>query len=224
MKKVFVIIFTFVSCGLLTGCGGFGAAPGTAGGNQPTQNGNADILGAILNGGQNGTASVIGDIISTIAGNILTSKATLVGTWMYTQPCVQFESENLLAKAGGSVIASQAEAKLDQYYQKLGIRPGACRFVFSNDNTLQYTVGNTTRTGSYSFNSQNNTVIITTQMGQNVTAYVSISGASMGLTFDASKLLTLIGNAQQVSSSLSSISQIASNYTGMKLGFQFTRQ
>jgi hypothetical protein len=45
----------------------------------------------------------------------------------------------------------------------------------------------------------------------------------MGLTFDASKLLTLISSASTVSSSLSSISSIASNYSGMKLGFEFSK-
>ena len=227
MKKVTYSIAVALCCGLLTSCG-FGTTGTATTDNSSASVGAGDILGAILTNSTGGstaasTGNVLSDIISVFAGDILTNKNTLVGTWKYQKPCVQFESESLLAKAGGTLVSNKVEATLEAYYQKIGIKPGACKFVFGSDNSLQYTIGSKTYTGSYSFDSNKKTVTITTALGNQVTAYVSISGTAMGLTFDASKLLTLLNSASAVSSSLSSISSIASNYSGMKLGFEFSK-
>ena len=229
MKKATYSIAVALCCGLLTSCG-FGTTGTATTDNASTSTGAGagDILGAILANSTGTTTTsnsgnVLGDIISVFAGDILTNKNTLVGTWNYQKPCVQFESESLLAKAGGTLMANKAEATLETYYQKIGIKPGACKFVFGKDNSLQYTIGSKTYNGSYSFDSNKKTVTITTALGNKVTAYVSISGTAMGLTFDASKLLTLLNSASAVSSSLSSISAIAGNYSGMKLGFEFSK-
>ena len=232
MKKVTYSIAVALCCGLLTSCGfGTTGTATTATNNTQQTVGAGDILGAILTNSAGGSTTttaanagnVLSDIISVFAGDILTNKNTLVGTWNYQKPCVQFESENLLAKAGGTLVSNKVEATLEAYYQKVGIKPGACKFVFGSDNSLKYTIGSKTMQGSYTFDSNKKTVTITTALGTKVTAYVSISGTAMGLTFDASKLLTLISSASSVSSSLSSISTIASNYSGMKLGFEFSK-
>jgi hypothetical protein len=227
MKKVTYSIAVALCCGLLTSCG-FGTTGTATTDNSQQTVGAGDILGAILTNSTGGstaasTGNVLGDIISVFAGDILTNKNFLVGTWNYQKPCVQFESENLLAKAGGSIVSNKVEATLESYYQKVGIKPGACKFVFNKDNSLQYTIGSKTYKGSYTFDSNKKTLTITTALGNQVTAYVSIAGTTMGLTFDASKLLTLVNSASAVSSSLSSISAIASNYSGMKLGFEFSK-
>lgn len=229
MKKAFISIVAVLGCGLLTSCGLGTTGTTTSDGSSST--GVADILGSLLTNatGTSGststssTGSILSNIISVFAGDVLTSQSTLVGTWNYSKPCVQFESESLLAKAGGTMIADKAESTLETYYQKIGIKKGSCKFVFGSDNSLQYTIGSKTYTGSYTFDSSKKTVTITTQLGAQVTAYVSITGTTMGLTFDASKLLTLLNSASSVSSTLSSISSIASNYSGMKLGFEFSK-
>ena len=48
------------------------------------------------------------------AVNAITGKntASMEGTWTYTGPAIEFESDNLLQKAGGSVAANAAENKL----------------------------------------------------------------------------------------------------------------
>lgn len=225
MRKVFLSIAAIIGCGLLTSCGMGTTGTTTNTPQQTNQPTGGEILGAVANKvlGNAGQGSVLGEIISTFGGGILTSQSSLIGTWNYSQPCVQFESESLLAKAGGSIISQKVEAKLNEYYQKVGIKQGACKFVFAKDNTLQYTIGSKTLKGKYSFDSTKKIVTITTQSGANVSAYVSITGNNMGLTFDASKLLTLLNSAASATSQLSGLSSVASNYTGMKLGFEFTR-
>lgn len=195
--------------------------------------GNGDLLGALVgglvSGGQttDGTANgggLIGNLISTFAGGIMTNQSSLVGTWAYTQPCVQFESENLLAKAGGAYAASTVEQKLATYYSKIGIQPGSFAFAFAQDGTFQYAIGQKVMSGKYTFDASKKTVTLTSQTGMNVTAYVSITGTQMGLTFDATKLLTLMTSVSAQSSQLSSITALAGQFSGMKLGFEFAKK
>ena len=124
MKKVTYSIAVALCCGLLTSCG-FGTTGTAATDNSQQTVGAGDILGAILTNSTGGstaasTGNVLGDIISVFAGDILTNKNFLVGTWNYQKPCVQFESENLLAKAGGSIVSSKVEATLESYRVKQG--------------------------------------------------------------------------------------------------------
>ena len=44
-----------------------------------------------------------------IIGDKLTTAESFVGTWEYVSPACKFESDNLLAKAGGEAAAVQVE-------------------------------------------------------------------------------------------------------------------
>lgn len=215
MKKIYSLIATIVACFTLSSCGSTGW--GTLGTNNGAGLGSLTGLSGLNNG------DLIGNLISTFASGVMTNQSSLVGTWTYAKPCVQFESQNLLAQAGGSVAATTIENKLATYYQKLGITPGKAQFAFGQDGTLQYAIGGRTMTGKYVFDANKKTVTITTQTGVNVTAYVSVSVNQMALTFDASKLLTLVNSASAASASLSNLSAIAGQFSGMKLGFTFSK-
>lgn len=214
MKKFYSLIATIVACFSLCSCGG---PLGTLGSTNESGAGGFSGLGGANSG------DLIGNLISTFASGVMTNQSSLVGSWTYAKPCVQFESQNLLAQAGGSVAATTIENKLATYYQKLGITAGKAKFVFAQDGTLQYTIGGRSMTGKYVFNANNKTVTITTQTGVNVTAYVSVSVNQMALTFDASKLLSLVNSASAASASLSNLSAIAGQFSGMKLGFTFSK-
>lgn len=211
---------------VLSSCGSMGTIaqqqPETATQTQQQGNTAGGILGAILNGSANG-GSVIGDIISTVAQGVTTNKNTIIGTWNYSRPSVQFESDNLLAQAGGAVLAEKVKNQLLTYYQKVGIKEGACKFVFNKDNTMQYTINNKAYSGTYQFHASNRTMTLTTQYGHNITAYVSIAQGAMGLTFDVSNLLKMIQNSGAASAQMGTLSTLAQNYKGMKLGFEFAK-
>ena len=229
MKKIIFSIATVLSCGLLASCGTAGNT-----GNTTQNNGTAELLGAVAGNiiaGQTGidgntvanAGNILGNIISTFGSGVSTNQSSLIGTWTYEKPCIQFESESLLAKAGGTLLANKVEEKLESYYQKLGIKAGNCKYVFEKDNTVKYTFGGRTYQGTYKFDSKKRQVSITSALGTTVTAYVSITGNHMGLTFDASKLLTLLQSASAASSHLGTISAISSSYSGMKAGVQFKK-
>lgn len=200
-----------------------------------TQQTQQDVLGSILNNvvgnatnaanSKTGTnaGSILGNIISSVTGSATTTQANLIGAWAYASPAVQFESKNLLTQAGGATIATKCETKLAQYYKVVGIKPGNMSFSFAQDGTCTYGVGKKMLNGTYVFDQKAKTVTITTATGQNVKAFVTISGANMSLCFDGTKLLTLFTNISSKFSSLSTVGALASNYDGMKVGFKFTK-
>ena len=77
------------------------------------------------------------------AVNAVTGKSTadMTGTWSYTGSAIEFESDNLLQKAGGAVAATAAEKKLDEQLAKVGIKAGQMSFTFNADSTFSAKVG-----------------------------------------------------------------------------------
>ena len=62
----------------------------------------------------------ISKVVNAVTGH--TETVDMTGTWRYTGSAIEFESENLLKKAGGTVAASAAEQKLDEQLAKVGIK------------------------------------------------------------------------------------------------------
>lgn len=198
-------------------------------GNTQGQDPLAGILGGVVNAGASSAGNlggIIGNIIASVTGSLTTTQANLIGTWTYTEPCVQFESDNLLKKAGGAAAAAKVENQLVSIYNMVGITPGKLVFTFTNDGNVSYQIGSRTFNGTYTFDSKNKMVNIKTASGMNVNAYVTISGRSMSLCFDSSKVLSLFsaaGSLANISSTLGTIAGLAQNFNGMKTGFKFQK-
>lgn len=172
--------------------------------------------------GDSEAGNVISDLISKYTGSLTTTQENLIGTWSYSSPKVQFESENLLASAGGSTMASKIESKLALAFKAVGISEGKLKFTFTEDGKVTYNLGSKQFSGTYTFDAENKTVTFTIpKVNKGVTAYVTISGNNMSLCFDSSKVMSLFVN---VAGKLSeNIGNIAGNYQGMKTGFLFTK-
>jgi len=232
---------TFAACVLmglaLTSCGALqgttGATSSTNATSSTAASAGQEVLGTLLNGvvssavsstDQSGVSGILGNLLSSVTGSTTTTQATLQGTWSYTEPCVQFESENTLAQAGGTAAAAKVESQLADLYKKVGFSAGKMVFTFGSNGEVTYNVGSYSRTGTYVFDSTNKTVTITTSAGVAIKAYVTVSGQNMSLCFDSSKFLTY---AQALGASgnatLSTISTLAGSFSGMKTGFKFTK-
>ena len=212
----------------LASCGGLGTTSTTTTG---TDTGDliGSVLGTALGTGTTGTGMDAGSLIGGVIGQLLggtTSASSIVGTWVYTEPSVQFESENLLAKAGGAVASNTVVNKINPYYQAIGITPGAFAITFNSDNTCSYTMRGQTYNGTYQFDPSTHQITIQGQILTFPKAYVTVSANQMAMTFDASKLLTLaqgLASASQ-NSTLSTISSLSKSFSGMKTGFMFQRR
>ena len=174
-------------------------------------------------------ASILGNLLGSILSNTLTEQS-FVGTWTYQSPQVRFESENLLAQAGGTVVASNIEQKLDGYLAKIGITKGVTSFTFKEDKTfLIATNGKNVASGTYTYDRSNKILNLTSTLGlMNQNCIVGMDGTNLCLLYDADKLLTVMNTVGatlgKTNSTLGSISSIlGQNYTGMKVGFSLSK-
>lgn len=226
MKKLTISLSLIAGMMTITSCG-------TSGGTV-AQGIGAAILNNAVNGGttsnSSSTTSTV-DGLSNILGTLLGSSASLsqssiVGTWNYTGSDCVFESENLLAKAGGAIAANKVETELNSQLSKVGIKQGACSFTFNKDNTYSAKLGSRTIQGQYTLDTKNKTIKMTYLGGlANMTPHVAMTGGKLSLLIESDKLLTLVKgvSALSKSSSASAVSSILSNYKGMYVGMKLSK-
>ncbi len=234
MKRFnFMAVATLV-CGMaLSGCGNAGMYNGTGfnGQNANGSNVGADLLGAALSGLVGGNAQqgdLLSGVIGMLANGVTSNSGSIVGTWVYSGPSVEFESQNLLAQAGGMVASNQLKNKIAPYYEKIGIKPGAVAMQFNSDNTCIIQIGKNAQPANYTYNPSTHTLQITgQQLGLSFgTAYATVSGSQMSITFDSTKILNVAQGLASKSgnSTLSTISELSKTFSGMKTGFLFVKQ
>ena len=158
----------------------------------------------------------ISKVVNAVTGH--TETVDMTGTWRYTGSAIEFESENLLKKAGGTVAASAAEQKLDEQLAKLGIKEGQLSFTFS-------TLGKRKLNGTYSYNPTTGMLQLKYMKLIPMNAKVNYTTQQMDLLFEADKLLKLITflSSKSSSATLKAISSLADSYDGMMLGYELKR-
>lgn len=169
--------------------------------------------------------SILTGVAQAVVGDKTTTASSLIGTWNYSAPKCQFESENLLSKAGGTVAANEVEKKIQTVYEKLGIN--SCQYTFNEDGSYSYTIKGKTMSGTYTFDDTEKTITMKGKLGIKIVAYVTVTGNTMSLVFNADKLMsvlkTITGAAASISSTASTINSIASSYDGLMLGFELQK-
>ena len=165
----------------------------------------------------------ISKVVNAVTGH--TETVDMTGTWRYTGSAIEFESENLLKKAGGTVAASAAEQKLDEQLAKLGIKEGQLSFTFNTDSTFVSTLGKRKLNGTYSYNPTTGMLQLKYMKLIPMNAKVNYTTQQMDLLFEADKLLKLITflSSKSSSATLKAISSLADSYDGMMLGYELKR-
>lgn len=173
-------------------------------------------------------AQSLGDLLSgigkTVVGNKATSETSIKGTWKYSGPACLFESDNLLAKAGGSAASTKIENKIAPI-----VKNYVNGIVFTFDGNGNYTSKLKTRVtkGTYTFDSKNKTITFKPAIGKAYIAYVAVTGSEMTLVFNANKLMsvlkTISNSAANTNSTASTINSLLKNYNGMRLGFRLKK-
>lgn len=157
-------------------------------------------------------------VVNAVTGN---QTIDMTGTWTYSGSAIEFESDNLLQKAGGAAAAAVAEKKLDEQLAKVGIKDGQVSFTFNADSTFTSTVGKRSMTGTYSYDATDKVVHLRYFKLLNMNAKVNCTSTNMDLLFNSDKLLKLIAfiSSKSSSTTLKTISSLADSYDGMMLGF-----
>lgn len=165
--------------------------------------------------------------IDKVTGGKLTEKA-IIGTWKYSQPAVKLSSStNALSDVAASAASSTLQSKIKPYYEKVGIKPGACTFVFKEDGTFTSTIGQKSSTGKYTFDAKNNQIALTYDSGflkaKAITAYAYMNGENLQLGFAMDKLLDVLTTLGSSIDSLSMVTELLKQYDSIKIGFEFSK-
>ena len=174
-------------------------------------------------------AQSIGDLLTglgkTLVGDKATTAASLKGTWTYTGPACEFESDNLLSKAGGSAVSTKIENKITPVLKKYGVQG----IVYTFDGKGNYTtkIKKQTIHGKYTFDSKKKTITFKPTFGKEYTAHVSVQGKEMTLVFNADKLMTILKSISNTtatqSTTAATINALLKSYNGMRLGFKLKK-
>lgn len=146
----------------------------------------------------------------------------LIGDWGYKGTACTFETENLLKKAGGALVATQVEKSFNEYCTKIGIKEGKSDFTFSEDSTYSAKLGLLKLSGKYKLDEENKVVTMTYLRGLGkMTANVHRSGSGLKLMFDADSFLKMMKTLSMFTknNSVEVLAAMADLYDGMLLGF-----
>ena len=207
MKKM---MMAAVAALMLQGCGM--TNPGVNGGSQmggTTTNNSGSSIGS----------NALGGLLDLVVGSVKPSQADIIGTWSYVEPACAFTSENLLAKAGGSVAAKTVNEKLLPVYKSLHISSGNTQLTFNENGQFTGKIGGFPMSGTYTFDAANG--LVKMKSLTTFTAHLTRSTHGMNFTFESKKILTLLQTVSALSgnTSLSTIGDISKQFSGVRLGF-----
>lgn len=179
-------------------------------------------------------AGNLGGLLSGVANALGLGSSSLTiekmaGTWNYVNPAVSFQSDNFLLKAGGAAAAQQVESKLAPYYKKAGLT--SLVLTIAEDSTFTFKARMANLNGTISRCPESGNFIFEFKAFKKIKigsmeAFIVMNGNKMELTFDVSKLMTLVEKAGSLtgSTSVKGLSAILKQYDGMTAGFELQRQ
>ena len=84
-----------------------------------------------------------------------------------------------------------------------------------------------TVSGTYVFDDEAKTITMKSKLGIQTVAYVTVTGNSMSLVFNADKLMSILkvitGAASKVNSTAATLNSVAEAYDGLMLGFELKK-
>ena len=172
-----------------------------------------------------GKSSILSGLTTIFSGSKVATADKIVGTWVYEEPAVVFESSNLLKKAGGSLVSSTIEKKLQNTLDKYGIKKGAMSMTFDKNGNFSQTISGKTVKGTYTIDGKN----VKLKYGKGISQLLGttqLDGNSLLIVMNASKLLKFAGVVGKVSgnSMLSTASSLLSGMDGMECGVRLKKK
>lgn len=195
-----------------------------------------DIKDALKKIGSKDSTSTSGGL-GSILGNLLSTDKielkSMVGNWSYSAPAVSFKSDNLLKKAGGAAASATITGKLAPIYKTAGF--DKMTLTIAEDSTFSMKVRGITLKGTIenvSDNSSDANFIFNFKVAGKINVgkmntYVTKNAAgNMSITFDVSKLITLVEKVSIFTnnSTLKSASALLNSYDGLCAGFELKKQ
>lgn len=218
LKLAVLALATMVVAGCGMGTMGTTSTGTTTSTSSSAGGGLGDVLGSVLSGG--GAVNAI----QSVLGLDKITKASLVGTWKYSGPGCAFTSEQLLAKAGGEVVAAEIKGKMQPAFSSLGLSASNTYLTLNQDGTFSAKVKGTPLSGNYTFDEKNSQLQLQSLL-LNLTCYAKRTGSNVSFLFESKKLLTLLQTISALSgnTTLQTIGDLSKNYDGVRLGFDMNK-
>lgn len=195
------------------------------------------VLGSVLGGMASSGGGMLGGIFGSaltdntatslanmVIGNVKLNQNELVGTWIYAQPGCAFTSQNLLAQAGGQAAATQIKSKLSPAFQSLGFSSNNTGFAFDQNGNFEAYLKGLPLSGTYTFDPLSGKLNLKTKVGT-IASFVTRTANGLSITMESKMLQSVIqalGNMSG-SSTLSSIGNLASQFNGVRMGFDVVK-
>lgn len=186
-----------------------------------------NIVGSVLNNGSsdsNSGTDLISNLTSVFSGSKQASKDNIVGTWVYEEPAIVFQSDNFLSNTAAKVAANSLEKKIQTQLNKYGIKQGTLKFTFNEDGTFTEVLGKKTMKGTWKV--QDSKLVISYLGVKQMALTTQLSGNKLMFVTDATKILTLmktVGNASS-NSGLQTISSLMKSVKGMQAGVTLVKK
>lgn len=176
--------------------------------------------------------SVLGNTVTNLLQGVLKKSnlkvSDIYGEWTADGSAVCFKSDNFLKKAGGLAAAGAVEAKINPYFQKLGLDKAV--LTVNNDDTFTIAVGPVKISGTIAIKDEKQGIFIFTfkllgmQLGSFDT-YIQKSGNHLDVMFDADKLMSLISTVAKITGNnmATTAASIIDSYDGLCLGFSMNK-
>ena len=168
---------------------------------------------------------ILEGVVNTVVGDKATNAKSIKGTWKYSGPACEFESDNLLSKAGGTAVTNKIKKRVAPIMKTLGIN--GIVYTFDGEGNYTSKIKKRVTEGTYKFDSKAKTITFTPTIGMAYTAHVAVQGSTMTLTFEADKLMTTLKTISNATSKLSTtaalINTLMNSYSGMRVGFELKK-
>ena len=182
-----------------------------------------NIIGGITGNSNSSTSDVISSLTSIFSSNKQATADNIVGTWTYDSPAIVFESDDLLSKTGAALAANKIESKLQTTLSKYGITKDKFKITFKKDGTFTETIRGKSYSGKWTVSDSK---LVLTYSLKKMEITTQKEGNKLMFVTDATKLLNLVqslGAKTATNSSLSTITALAKNIKGMKVGLTLVK-
>lgn len=169
-------------------------------------------------------SNILSGLTSIFSSSKVATADKLAGTWIYEEPAIVFESSNILKQAGGTIVSSSIEKKLQKTLDKYGIKKGKMKMTFDKDGNFTQTVMKKTVSGTYTVDGKNVKLTYTGGVSQ-IIGTTQLDGNSLLIVMDASKLLkfaSVLGTASG-NSTLGTVSSLLGSLDGMECGVRLKK-
>ncbi len=191
-----------------------------------TSNSRGSLLGGIISaiGGGSKDGSVLSGLSTIFDATKGATKDRIIGSWTYSEPAVVFSSKNVLSSIGGKLAAQGIEKKLQEQFEKAGIKKGMMTMTFDKDGKFTQVVGKHASSGTYTINDHNVVLNYGGKLKQ-IVGTTQLDGNDLLIVMDASKLLkyaNVLGSLTG-SSALKSLGSAISSLDGMEVGLKLNK-